>query len=239
MPPSSERLTIAGCERNQTDWFRSLADACGGREWVTGPLIWVAPAPDGDAMLMFPHEIPAEDLRRGVTAAWDQDYSSIGVWLGLDVDPRPLASAGFERGWQPSWMARRTAGDLADVDPRVALEEATPEYDDHGRCMLRLVTAQPTRTWHAVARVDGHQAGRAWAHSDGETIGIYDMAVWPAYRRQGLGRSLLHTVAAAAVASSGPLGFVLNATPEGEHLYARTGFTRLGEGATWWLHRPR
>ena len=97
----------------------------------------------------------------------------------------------------------------------------------------------PKRTpsdWHAAARVDGALAGRAWAHFDGATIGIYDMAVWPAYRRRGLGTELLRAVCAAA-ASSGATDIVLNATPDGERLYVRHGFVPVGDGITWWRHR--
>jgi hypothetical protein len=41
---------------------------------------------------------------RGVARARDRGLTIVGAWLGLDVDPTPLAEAGFTRGWSPWWM---------------------------------------------------------------------------------------------------------------------------------------
>ena len=61
------------------------------------------------------------------------------------------------------------------------------------------------------------------------------MDVWPAFRRRGLGRSLLRAVCGAA-RTAGARFATLNATAEGELLYATEGFARLGTGMTYWRH---
>lgn len=66
-----------------------------------------------------------------------------------------------------------------------------------------------------------------------DLAGIFDMAVWPSFRRRGLGTALLRAICAAA---TGARHAALNATPEGKLLYSRCGFTHIGEGTTWWLH---
>ena len=61
------------------------------------------------------------------------------------------------------------------------------------------------------------------------------MDVWEPFRRRGYGTGLLRTVCTAA-RRAGARHAVLNATPEGELLYNSCGFTRIGEGITWWRH---
>ena len=61
------------------------------------------------------------------------------------------------------------------------------------------------------------------------------MEVWPVFRRRGLGRSLLHAVCSAA-RTAGAQFATLNATAEGEPLYAAEGFVLLGKGITYWHH---
>ncbi len=230
------RPDVEACEHNQVDWFHTEARATGGDVWTDGPLRWIQPVPGGDLMLLFPETLPSDELDRGLARADAASVRSIGAWMRADLDAGPLAERGFQKGWAPHWMTARVQDVPAPADPRVALETATPEYDDSGRTLLERTKAQPPRDWHAAARIDGTFAGRAWAHFDGSTIGIYDMGVWPAYRRRGLGTELLRAVCAAA-ATSGANDLVLNATPEGERLYLRHGFVPVGDGITWWRHR--
>jgi hypothetical protein len=49
------------------------------------------------------------------------------------------------------------------------------------------------------------------------------------------GFSTLRPVCAAA-RRAGARHAVLTATPEGKLLYSACGFTRIGEGITWWRH---
>jgi len=87
-------MTVQLCEQVQTDWFRTRAELL-GEVRTDGPLTWLRD-PDGIS-LMFPERLPADDLARG--CRWASSVGlSIGVWLGLRADSRPLAAAGFERG---------------------------------------------------------------------------------------------------------------------------------------------
>ncbi|MEU2775458.1 GNAT family N-acetyltransferase [Streptomyces sp. NPDC007162] len=237
----TREITVRDCEHVQTSWYRTRAEVLGGRVWQDGPLTWTT---DREGMhLMFPRTLPQAAVARGVALARDLDVG-IGVWLGLDVDAAPLAAAGFERGWSPWWMTAACA-DIAvaiggDGDPRVELQEDTQDYTGEFadyRAELALACVRPQHSWYAAAythRPGGHFAGRAWSHLTGDLAGVFDMAVWPAFRRRGLGTGLLHAVTAAA-ASAGADHVVLNATPEGKKLYQQCGLVQIGEGITWWL----
>lgn len=231
-------VTIADCERVQTNWFAARATSLGGTVWRDDGLLWTD-GPDG-LNLMFPTNLTLDAVRRGVDLALERGRGIVGAWLSTDVDPTPLARAGFERGWSPWWMTVDLAALGEPADPRVRLEldttDYTGEYADY-RAQLRLTRIQPTRAWYAAAHVGAHQrfAGRAWSFLDGDLAGIFDMDVWPEFQRQGLGTALLTTVCAAA-RTAGARHAVLNATPEGKLLYSTCGFTQIGEGITWWHH---
>jgi GNAT superfamily N-acetyltransferase len=180
---------------------------------------------------------------------------SIGAWLGTEVDASALAAAGFERGWAPWWMTAPVSAIGAADDPRIELQQDTVdyrgEYADY-RETLKVTRVRPQHSWYAAA-YDGPRgafAGRAWSHlssepaadstdptTDPSLVGVFDMNVWPHFRRRGIGSGLLRAVVAAA-AEAGARHAVLNATPEGKLLYESCGFRQIGEGITWWLHLP-
>ncbi|HWE58365.1 MAG TPA: GNAT family N-acetyltransferase, partial [Solirubrobacteraceae bacterium] len=139
------------------------------------------------------------------------------------------------RGWEPWWMTASLELVADPDDDRVAITTEVPEYGPEGQRLLSLADAPQARAWHAVARVDGHFAGRGWAFAPRDIAGIYDMDVWPGFQRQRLGRALLRRVCASARAA-GAHTAVLNATPDGERLYSAEGFVRIGTGITYWHH---
>ncbi|MFI6070730.1 GNAT family N-acetyltransferase [Actinoplanes sp. NPDC051343] len=224
-------ITVADCQRVQTAWFRYRATGLGGAIWEDGPLTWTD-GPDG-LNLMFPPALTDATLLRGLIRAGDRP---IGAWLNLDVDPAPLLRAGFERGWSPWWMAADLTGFSTD-DPRVRLQTSSTDYEgEHAAYadQLAITRLRPQRAWYAAAYDRGHFAGRAWSFVGNDGLaGIFDMAVWPPFRRRGLGTALLKAVSVA----SGAHRAVLNATPEGKLLYETCGFRPVGEGITYWRHR--
>jgi GNAT superfamily N-acetyltransferase len=231
-------VTVADCERVQTDWFRARATELGGAAWTDGALTWTD-GPDG-MNLMFPRTLTTAGVRRGVDLARDLGRDIVGAWLGTDVDPAPLAEAGFERGWAPWWMTADLAGIPPARDPRVRLEQDGLDYQgEHAayRDQLALARIRPAVAWYAAAHIEGtgRFAGRAWSFLDGELAGVFDMDVWPPFQRRGIGTALLAAVCAAA-REAGAQQAVLNATPEGKLLYGARGFTQIGEGITWWHH---
>ena len=241
MTASSIVVTVADCERVQTQWYRARAAVLGGEAWSDGPLTWTD-GPDGQN-LMFPTEMTTEAVLRGVARARNRGLGTVGAWLNLSVDVTPLTEAGFERGWSPWWMTADLAAITGERDPRIELQQDTADYSGEFaayREQLALTRLEPRRAWYAAA-YDGDSrrfAGRAWSFLDGELVGIFDMAVWEPFRRRGLGAALLTTVCAAA-REAGARYAVLNATPDGKQLYSSRGFSQIGEGITWWLHlRP-
>lgn len=231
-------VTVADCQRVQTSWFRLRAETCGGSHWTDGPLTWVD-GPDGQN-LMFPATMSTAALVRGLERAWARRLGIVGAWLATDVDPAPLAEVGFTRGWSPWWMTADLAVPVVESDPRVCLQVSTHDYDSVDpsyNAVLAVARRQPGRAWYAAAYTpDSHRfAGRAWSFLEGDLAGVFDMNVWPPFRRQGYGAGLLHEVCAAA-RRAGARHAVLNATPQGKLLYRRHGFTQIGEGTTWWYH---
>lgn len=191
------------------------------------------------AYLLFPKRIDPDALARGLTRVRPSNVI-VGAWLATDVDATPLSDAGFGRGWSPWWMTSRIANLDAPHDERIELKDDSTDYTGEFASYgdnLALVRARPKRTWYAAAYAEPGRrfAGHAWSHLVGDLAGVFDMSVWPPFRRQGLGTGLLHAVCAAA-AKAGATDAVLNATPEGKKLYETCGFTQIGEGITWWLH---
>jgi GNAT superfamily N-acetyltransferase len=227
--------TVADCERVQATWNRAISRAGGGEYWEDAGLVWSWQAHDRQLMLNFPRTIDADAIRRGVDAGRDRSARIIGAWLAVGVDASPLEEAGFERGWEPCWMATELTAIPDCADDRVTLTADVPEYGPDGQRLLTLARGRHATAWHALARVDGMFAGRAWSLATSQHAGVFDMDVWPDFRRRGLGRALLRAVCSAA-RTAGARFATLNATAEGEPLYAAEGFARLGKGITYWRH---
>ncbi|WP_457030153.1 GNAT family N-acetyltransferase [Kitasatospora sp. P5_F3] len=83
------------------------------------------------------------------------------------------------------------------------------------------------RGW--LGRVDGEPAAACMTYDNGETVGVYWVAVLPEYRSKGLGRAVL---SAALLAQPGRVT-TLVATLLGEPLYRRLGFVERGL-TRWW-----
>jgi GNAT superfamily N-acetyltransferase len=227
--------TVAECENSQTEWNCAIAIAGGGAVWEDAGLRWSWQAHDGQLMLNFPRVIDEAAVRRGIEFARDREARIVGAWLSQDTGTEALTASGFDRGWEPWWMAARLDEIAEPDDHRAALSAEVPEYGPGGQRLLTLARGQRPRAWHAVARLDGRLAGRAWCLADVDVAGIYDMDVWPDFQRQGLGRALLRVLCAAA-RRAGATRAVLNATPDGERLYSAEGFVRVGTGITYWHH---
>jgi GNAT superfamily N-acetyltransferase len=226
---------VAECEAIQTHWNLAVAVAGGGAAWEDRGLEWSWQAHDGHLMLNFPRAIDPDAVRAGIEIAREHDARVIGAWLSPDTDATTLEANGFERGWEPWWMAASLDALREPDDPRSGLSTDVPEYGPNGQRLLSLARGEAARAWHAVARVDGHFAGRAWCMAADDLAGVYDMDVWPQFERRGLGRALLRTVCDAA-RRAGATRAVLNSTPAGEPLYLAEGFGHVGRGITYWHH---
>jgi GNAT superfamily N-acetyltransferase len=212
-------VAVRDCERVQSAWFDARAWAAGGRVWDDGPLHW-SDGPDG-AHLLFPATIPDEELDRGLATLEGQ---LVGAWLSLGTDAAALAAAGFERGWAPWWMT----GALPALEDLAGGPEI-PGVD------IDVDTRMPGIAFLATARADGREVGHAWSFVHGSLAGLFDVEVDEAWRRRGIATALLSAVQRPA-RWWGAEAMILNATPMGFELYRRRGFTRIGEGITWWRH---
>ena len=227
-------VTVADCQRNQSAWNSAVAGR-GGEVWEDGGLHWSWHAHDGQLMLNFPLRIDVAEARRGVEAARARGARIIGAWLAPDVDASALEAVGFERGWEPWWMAAQLSEIAPSDDERVALCSKVPEYGEAGRQLLALATVRPAApgmpspAWMALLQGAHGRLPRR------DTAGIYDMEVWPRFRRKGRARALLRTVCGAARAA-GARSAVLNASPDGERVYLAEGFAHIGKGITYWHH---
>lgn len=233
----SDSVCVEDCERVQTAWLVAQARILGGESWQDGGLTW-ALTPDS-AYLLFPPAIRPDALARGLERILPARVI-VGAWLSIDVDATPLADAGFDRGWSPWWMTARIEDVGTSQDDRVELKETSSDYTgEHATYgeTLALARVRPKCTWYAAAYSGPEHrfAGQAWSHLVGDLAGVFDMAVWPPFRRQGLGTALLRTVCAVA-GRAGARHAVLNATRDGKQLYETCGFAQIGEGITWWLH---
>jgi len=140
--------TVSDCERVQTHWYVRRAREAGGEVRTDGPLTWTD-GPDGQN-LMFPKQLTTAAVRRGADRARDLGRPIVGAWLGLDVDPTPLAEAGFERGWSPWWMTASLADVAGPADPRVELQQESSDYGgEHAAYgeQLALTRHDPAFAW--------------------------------------------------------------------------------------------
>lgn len=111
----------------------------------------------------------------------------------------------------------------------LAAPEAIPGVE------IEVDTRMPGIAFLATARADGREVGHAWSFVHGRLSGLFDVEVDAAWRRRGIGTALL-AAAQRPARWWGAEAMILNATPMGFELYARRGFTRIGESITWWLH---
>lgn len=230
--------TVAECEASQAHWNSEVALACGGKVWEDHGLRWSWQPHNRHLMLNFPRAVDPSAVRSGIEFAREHKACIVGAWLSSDTDATVLEAAGFDRGWEPWWMAAPLDAIPEPDDPRAELTADVPEYGPEGQRLLSLARGDPPRAWHVAARVEGRFAGRAWSIASGEVAGIYDMEVWPQFQRRGLGRALLRAGCAAA-RKAGATRAVLNATSDGESLYSAEGFARVGTGITYWHHLTR
>ena len=244
-----DAILVRAAAANQTAWMARVAEAAGGAVQRERGVTWMSSR--AGAVLAFP-QLSRERLDallpRFLGAARDAPEAS--CWSLLPTRPADLGevlvAAGFGEGWQAHWMAVET-GRVVDAEPpsgvRVGAAEQqwTPTdlpWDGAGIAGVRdrLATARPRRVWHVGAWRGEEPVGHATVNvttGDLGVAGIYDMGVAGDERRRGIGRALTAAVVALGRAADCEVA-TLNATPEGELLYAQLGFRSVGVAQTWW-----
>lgn len=200
---------LAALER-QLDALAAAYAAAGVADWM----VWVAP---GDAAA-------AARLR---AAGHELEYETLAMWLALDR-LRPPAPGGppcaLRRDGDPRTIA--TLNERANGEPEGAFGRALDGLDGDGRF----------RCW--VAEVEGRPASGLVTFDDGDRCMVQWVATDPVHQRRRLAGRLLH----AALADARERGLrhaALEASVEGERLYAGLGFAGLGRLGMWRRARPR
>jgi len=178
------------------------------------------------------------------------------VWSMTDRPAMTLAlfARGFEPSFRPAWMSRQltgdipnaslmhvairpaTASDIAELAETVAIPYLVPEQVQSTR-MLALAPAQRA-VWWLIARDHAGVVGQAIVNLTDSVAGLFNVAVHPRARRQGVGRALT-TRAMEIAREHGASVMGLNSTPDGLGLYTGLGFQHMGDGLTWFLPARR
>ncbi|MDX1931014.1 MAG: GNAT family N-acetyltransferase [Capsulimonadales bacterium] len=234
MPGASPETLIRANAANHFDWFGDGFRREDGVRWKDGLIAFPRP----------PAAVAGERLDAILARHRTQEPREIACWSLLPTVPRDLGARllarGFDRGWQPHWMAldlaRRT--DFA-APPGVTITlDHEGEWDVEELPYLRNTRLPPTspRQYRFAARKDGRIVGQTLLHVTTGRLGvggIYNVGVVPSERGRGIGRAIT-AFACRHAAALGCHYAVLNAAT---HIYDRIGFVSLGYGQTWFL-RP-
>lgn len=148
---------------------------------------------------------------------------------------RPVAEA--DRAFLVELYGSTREDELAQVDwdegvRRAFVQQQFAAQDAHYRANYPGATLD-------VIEVDGSPAGRLYVHRGPSDIRIMDIALAPAFRRQGIGTSLLRSLMEEADASARKLSIHVEMNNPARSLYDRLGFVPAGEHGVYVLmERP-
>ncbi|MDO6435495.1 GNAT family N-acetyltransferase [Flavitalea sp. BT771] len=238
---------------NHTELFCQNALARGGEVAHRDGMTYTYDGPEYQSMIAFPSLDPGSaDHQLDEMMAWyaSRPNKGIGCWsldppVPMDLGDR-LKARGFQDGWRPCWMALGLGAMREDhaypsrlqivMDNEMSLEsvKGLPYVGRDGAVSAAMLRYHPDRVRRFVALLKGKIVGHSAVFFSTGTYGaagVYNVAVIPSARRQGIGKAL---VAAACLLGKekGHLYAVLNAT--GRQMYEQMGFQYVGEGFTWW-----
>ena len=209
--------------------LRSAADADAWRALDAPPHIYFS-------AITLRSDAPAEALAGAAGAVCDS-------WQTID-----LAQAGFRDWRHEPWFfctASETSGGEAAPELEIVRVTTAEEVEEVEAVSVRgfeneAATIKPG-TLHPptildeprmvlwLGRVDGKAVGAAMSYRTDEAVGIFGVTTIAPVRRQGYGTALTR---AAMLVESG-LPSILAPSPEGEGVYRRLGFERVGELRIW------
>jgi hypothetical protein len=228
---------VALCADAVAGWHSTWLDALGLRSERTAD-VWRAldrPPPMYFAAITLRPLVPATalaDVPGSICDNW-QDLSleaqGLKVWR---TEPWVLRPAGGLSIEQPPELEVIRVSTPAEVEEFEAVsvrgfeeEDATiPPGTIHPASILR-----DTRIEMLLGRVDGRPVGAAMGYRTDDAIGVFGVTVVASARRRGYGTAL---TCAAMLPESG-LPSVLAPSPEGAPLYAKLGYSRVGELSIW------
>jgi hypothetical protein len=228
---------VALCADAVAGWHETWLEALGLRSERNAD-VWRAldrPPPMYFAAITLRPLVPA-------TALADVPGSICDNWQDLSLERRGL------RVWRTEPWFFRPAGPVSIEQPpeleviRVSSPAEVAEFETvsvHGFENEEATIAPgaihpPTilgdpRMEMFLGRVDGRPVGAAMGYRTDDAIGVFGVTVVASARRRGYGTAL---TCAAMLPETG-LPSVLAPSPEGEPLYAKLGFARVGELSIW------
>lgn len=220
-------VSIVDAQRMQHAWFRERARATGGRSFSTHHMEWVWLPEERRMLCLFPPEVTAAGLQPALAEAQRRGAVDVEVWLNAGVRAGVLPDHRFERARQLWWMTKKLDdGPAPGADGRITLLEL-----------------RGGAVWRATARIGQEWAGRALAFVPQEgnakmLAGIFELEVAQEHRRTGIGGVLLEQMHSVA-RSAGAGHVVLNATADGQALFASRGYAHIGKGQAWRFRLPK
>jgi GNAT superfamily N-acetyltransferase len=237
--------------QNHAQLFYCNAIARGGEVRTDGNLSYTYDGRDFQSMIAFPClDGATADGQLDEMMAWYRQHPVKGLGCWSLAPPQPadlgarLLARGFQDGWRPCWMAAELDAVTEEIpaklqivaDNQLSLHHLKdiPYTGDQGAVSPLLLRNQPEITRQFVALLNGGIVGHSSLFlTKGElgVAGIYDVAVAPSARRQGIGKALVRAAGLYARAR-GYRYAGLNAT--GRRMYEQAGFRHIGDGMTWW-----
>jgi GNAT superfamily N-acetyltransferase len=242
---------------NHAELFAVEATTLGGAVHSADGLTWTQPGENGGSMIAFPvlsEDNAGEQLDRLIAGYLQHPPpKGAGCWSLDPPEPRDLGirllARGFQPGWRPCWMAL----DLQETQTifpspgglKITLDNHTSLRQVPNLPYAHVIIPSSSQVPGRWARFVATSNGKVLAHSvvfltTGElgAAGIYHVGVVPRARHKGIGKAV--TQAACQYArEKGYRYAVLNATDNGRRMYEQLGFTRVGDGWTWWLISER
>jgi Acetyltransferase (GNAT) family len=163
-------------------------------------------------------------------------------WQGLDLEP-----LGFRVWRRDPWYLRAPTPAPADAPPELEIARVMNARDVEEFELVSVrgfttedATVEPGTIHPAAAlndprmvlwlgRVDGRSVGAAMSYVTDRAVGIFGVTTVTSARRRGYGTALT----CAAMLKETGLPSVLASTRDGERMYQRLGFDRIGELAIW------
>lgn len=166
-----------------------------------------------------PDNLPALLLDAGVTAAESELAMSLDL---LQLTPAPLPdNVTVERVRTPEQLellARLSAANWSPPDAEVVR---------FYRRAASLLLSPESPHWFYLGRYDGEPVATAELTVGGGVVGLYNIATRPEYRGRGIGSAMTVQPLVDARAA-GHQTAILQASADGQSLYARLGFTSFG-----------
>ena len=226
------------CADASAGWHSGWLDALGLRS-EHGPDAWRAVDPPPyiyfAAIALHP-ETPVEAVSSAAGSVCDP-------WQTLD-----LSAHGFKAWRREPWMYRPPADPSEAPPPELDIIRVTTpaEVETLELVSVRGFSNDETQTiapgtFHPpsiledprmvlwLGQVEGKPVGAAMSYRTDEAVGIFGVTTIPTARRRGYGGAL--TIA--ALLTNTGLPAVLAPSPQGEPVYARLGFERVGELLIW------